>query len=59
MTATAVVKQSDLKRMAAVANEQNVCVEIEIDGRIVRVLPAAAAKQQERNPFAPKGGIDL
>lgn len=58
MTAIAVVKQSDLKRMAAVANEMNVCVEIEINGQLVRVSPATKPTS-ERIPFAPKGGVRL
>ena len=39
MTASAVVKQSDLRRMAAVAREYGVCVEMEVHGTIFRVRP--------------------
>lgn len=39
MTARAAIKQSDLRRMAAIAKAQGVRVEIEIDGKIIRVAP--------------------
>ncbi|MBZ5761524.1 hypothetical protein LAV84_18590 [Rhizobium sp. VS19-DR104.2] len=39
MTASALVKQSDLKRMATIAREQGVRVEIEFNGRVIRVMP--------------------
>jgi len=39
MTASALVKQSDLKRMAMIAKEQGVRVEIEVNGKIIRVSP--------------------
>jgi hypothetical protein len=39
MTRPALLRQADLKRMAAVAIEHDVCVEVEIDGTIVRVMP--------------------
>lgn len=40
MTRRALLNQADLKRMATIATEHDVCVEIEIDGAIVRVMPA-------------------
>jgi hypothetical protein len=59
MTAQAVVKKSDLDRMALVANERNVTVEIvEVGGRIIRVSPAAHA-QVEQSRLAPRGGVRL
>ncbi len=39
MSASAVVRQSDLRRMAAVAREYGVCVEMEVHGTIIRVRP--------------------
>lgn len=39
MTAPALVKQSELKRMAAIAKSEGVPVELEVEGRIYRVLP--------------------
>lgn len=39
MTARATIKQSDLRRMALVANDQNVSIEIEINGHRVKVMP--------------------
>lgn len=59
MTAQAVVKKSDLDRMAMIANERNVTVEIvEVGGRIIRVSPAAQA-QVEKSLLAPRGGVRL
>jgi hypothetical protein len=59
MTASAIVKKSDLDRMAIVANEKNVTVEIvEVGGRIIRVSPAAHA-QGEKSQLAPRGGVRL
>lgn len=39
MTASALVKQSDLKRMATIAKEQGVTVWIEVNGKRVGVSP--------------------
>lgn len=39
MTAAALVKAADLKRMADIALSKGVRVEIEVDGRIIRVAP--------------------
>ena len=39
MTTPALVKSADLKRMAAVAKQTGMRVEIEINGTIVRVAP--------------------
>jgi len=39
MTAKAIVHAADLKRMAVVAKREGVRVEIEIDGKIIRVSP--------------------
>jgi len=39
MTASALVKQSDLKRMAQIAKSEGVRVEIEVNGKIIRVTP--------------------
>lgn len=39
MTAPALVKQSELKRMAAIAKSEGVPIELEVEGRIYRVLP--------------------
>ena len=39
MTARATIKQSDLRRMAMVANDQNVMIEIETAAGKVRVMP--------------------
>lgn len=39
MTSPALVRSADLKRMASIAKAEGVRVEIEIDGKIVRVSP--------------------
>lgn len=39
MTATAIVRRSDLKRMADVAKQTGMRVEIEVNGVIVRIAP--------------------
>ncbi|OWO94742.1 hypothetical protein B5E41_13460 [Rhizobium esperanzae] len=39
MTKAAIVKSADLKRMAAVAKETGMRIEIEINGKIIRVSP--------------------
>lgn len=39
MTTPALVKASDLKRMAAVVKRDGVRIEIEVNGKIVRVTP--------------------
>jgi hypothetical protein len=56
MTAQAIVKKSDLDRMAIIANERNVTVEIVEGGRTIRVSPAQPAPA-EKSPLAPKGGV--
>lgn len=56
MTAQAIVKKSDLDRMAIIANERNVTVEIVEGGRTIRVSPAHPAPT-EKSPLAPKGGV--
>ena len=56
MTSVAVVKKSDLQRMADVANERNVTVEIVEGGRTIRVSPVHVALA-EKSPLAPKGGL--
>ncbi|WP_414899341.1 hypothetical protein [Rhizobium cremeum] len=40
MTKPSLVRQADLKRMATIAIEHDVCVEMEVDGTIVRVMPS-------------------
>lgn len=39
MTRAALVKESDLHRMAKIAKRDGVRVEVEIDGKIIRVSP--------------------
>nr|WP_250811616.1 hypothetical protein [Neorhizobium tomejilense] len=58
MTSQALVKKSDLDRMAVVANEKNVTVEIIEGGRTIRVSPANT-QPEVRNTLAPRGGVRL
>jgi hypothetical protein len=58
MTAVAWIKSADLKRMAAIATEQNVTVEVTEAGRTIRVAPAASATPSQ-NQLAPRGGVRL
>ncbi|NTJ46838.1 hypothetical protein G6K93_07400 [Agrobacterium rhizogenes] len=39
MTASALIKESDLHRMAKIAKRDGVRVEIEVNGKIIRVSP--------------------
>lgn len=39
MTTSALIKESDLHRMAKIAKRDGVRVEIEVDGKIIRVSP--------------------
>ncbi len=39
MTAPAAIKQSDLRRMASIVKSEGVRIEVEIDGKIIRVSP--------------------
>jgi len=58
MTASALVKQSDLKRMAAIAKQQGVRVEIEVNGKIIRVSPDIPAINSEK-PVEQKRTVRL
>lgn len=53
MTRPALLRQADLKRMAAVAKSENVTVEYEIDGVIVRVKPYEAPKPDDSSDELP------
>lgn len=46
MTAPALVRSSDLKRMADIAKAKGVRVEMEIDGKIIRVMPDTQAQEK-------------
>lgn len=54
MTASALVKQSDLKRMAAIAKQQGVRVEIEVNGKIIRVAPDIPDSHSDKPVALPK-----
>lgn len=58
MTASALVKQSDLKRMAHIAKSEGVRVEIEVNGKIIRVAPDIPAIHSDE-PVAPTVEYDF
>jgi hypothetical protein len=58
MTAPALVKSSDLKRMADIAKAKGVTIEMEIGGRIIRISPSVPELKND-NAIAPRGGIRL
>jgi hypothetical protein len=58
MTASALVKQSDLKRMAQIAKSEGVRVEIEVNGKIIRVSPDIPANHSGKD-VEPIRGFDL
>ncbi|WP_426126247.1 hypothetical protein [Pararhizobium sp. PWRC1-1] len=58
MTAPALIKESDLKRMAKIAKRDGVRVEIEVNGRILRVAPDIPTIHSIR-PVAPPVEFDL
>ena len=48
MTRQAFIRQAEMKRMAAVAVEYGVCVEAEIDGMTLRIMPSGTHKVVKR-----------
>ena len=40
MTKRALIPQAEMKRMAAIANDYDVCVEVETEGIILRIIPS-------------------
>jgi hypothetical protein len=54
MTASALIKQSDLKRMAHIAKSEGVRVEIEVNGKIIRVAPDIPAIHSDEPVALPK-----
>lgn len=58
MTASALVKQSDLKRMAAIAKSQGVTVWIEVNGKRVGVSPDIQDIHSDK-PIAPPVEYDF
>jgi hypothetical protein len=50
MTRKSMVSQADLKRMALIAVEHDVCVEIEVGEAIVRVMPSGTRRVTRGDP---------
>ncbi len=57
MSAKAVIKQAELRRLAVVARQEGVLIEVEIDGRVIRI--AASGDQDNQGPIAKKEIIRL
>lgn len=55
MSAKAVIKQAELRRLAVVAKQEGVSIEVEIDGRVIRI----AASGDTQSPVAKKEIIRL
>jgi hypothetical protein len=58
MTATALVKESDLKRMAKIAKRDGVTVWIEVNGKRIGVSPDIPAIHRDK-PVAPPVEYDF
>lgn len=58
MTSPALVKQSDLRRMANIAKQTGMRVEIEVNGKIIRVAPDIPAIHSDK-PVAKYEDFDL
>lgn len=50
MTRPALISQADLMRMAAIAKKTGMRVEVEIDGKIIRVAPDIQTKAPDASP---------
>ena len=55
MTTKATIKQSDLRRMAMIANDQNVMIEMEINGHRIKVMPNIPVIQNQQAMDKRKG----
>lgn len=55
MSTTALVRRSDLKRLAAIAKSENVSVSIDVGGTIITVSPNIHTDQQEDRVAKGKG----
>lgn len=55
MTARAAIKQSEIRRLAVVAKQEGVQIEVEIDGRVIRI----AADNEAQKLVAKKDIIRL
>ena len=58
MTSPALIKKTDLRRMASIAKSENVAVWIEIDGRRIGVSPDHPPRPDEKS-LGRKKEIDL
>lgn len=58
MTRAALVKESDLHRMAKIAKRDGVRVEVEINGKVIRISPDIPDKPSEKE-IAKHWDIDL
>jgi hypothetical protein len=58
MTKPAFINYADMKRMATLAKREGVVVEVEIDGKIVRIKPYGGDREAEK-PFARYEDFDF
>lgn len=56
MTRKSLVTQAELKRMAEIANAENVTVEVERDGTIIRVMPFHRPRRINEKPSREEEG---
>lgn len=55
MTAPAAIKQSDLNRLANVANANRMTIEVEVDGRLFRFIPGIHATKIQEEETVDRG----
>lgn len=53
------ISKAEMRIMADTANEKNVCVEVEIAGRITRVMPASSLSGSRGRVVIPEEEIRL
>ncbi|WP_162911337.1 hypothetical protein [Shinella zoogloeoides] len=58
MTAPALIKQAELRRMATIAKKEGVRVEVEVNGKIFRVAPDIPDTHKQ-TPIAKYEDFDL
>jgi hypothetical protein len=55
MTAPAAIKQSDMKRLATIANEHAMTIEVEADGKVYRFIPGIHAPRLQEEETVDRG----
>lgn len=58
MTSPAAIKQADMRRLAAIANDHAMTIEVEADGKVFRFIPGIHnSRPQEDQPVDLGKGI--